>query len=102
MSNTNHSAQRPVSSDAAPGLPLWYRKPVVLRFEEHRNKALAPQAHYRFAASSNAVPISVGEFMPAIRNYPIVFAEGSLAPVAILGLKQSENLFLEQDGAWRR
>jgi len=101
MPNTNHSAQRPLSSDAAPGLPLWYRKPVVLRFEEHKDKALAPQTHYRFAASSNAVPISVGEFMPAIRNYPIVFAEGSLAPVAILGLKQAENLFIEPNGVWR-
>jgi len=79
-----------------------YRSPVVLRFEQHRDLCVKPAGDYSFARDVNAVPISVGEFMPAIRNYPIVFAEGSLTPVAILGLKQGENRFLTAGGAWRR
>ena len=101
MSNALAMNGSSASAGQSSQYPLFYKRPVVLRFEAHKNKALVPQTHYRFAAASNAVPISIGEFMPAIRNYPIVFAEGSLAPVAILGLKQTENLFLEPNGAWR-
>ncbi len=44
----------------------------------------------------------MGEFMPAIRHYPIVFSEGAAAtPLVVLGLKQGSNLFVEDDGAWR-
>jgi len=100
-STANSNDKLPAEAGSTSTLPLFYMKPVVLRFEEHKQKALAPLKDYRFASASNAVPISIGEFNAASANFPIVFAEGELAPVVVLGLKQGENDYLESDGTWR-
>jgi hypothetical protein len=92
----------PSASQTARRLPLLYSNPVVLRFEEHAEKGIKPVQNFRFAAAANAVPLAMGEFMPAVRNYPIVFAEGETpAPVALLGIRQGQNLHVAKDGAWR-
>ena len=47
--------------------------------------------------------MQIGEFAIASREYPIVFlrrGEG-VAPVAILGLAEGENLFVSGDGDWQ-
>src|SRR5207247_10818958 len=50
--------------------------------------------------------VSVGEFVPAARDYPIVFATAdagkSFAPVILLGLEAGVNLFLDDSGEWDR
>jgi hypothetical protein len=56
----------------------------------------------------NALFIAAVEFIDAARDYPIVFIEAGkgedgqreVAPVAVLGLTQGENLMLGSDGAW--
>jgi len=52
-----------------------------------------------FARALNAIPLSLAEFAPAMREYPIVFTSGdagkTFTPVAVLGLSAGENLFLE-------
>ncbi len=84
---------------AATGLPLFYRTPVVLRFEEHRRAALGRTGTFEFTREAAAVPLMIGEFMPAICHHPIVFADAErLIPLAVPGLKQGRNLFLEDDG----
>ena len=51
------------------------------------------------------MPVSYIEFAPAARNFPIVFASNdqgkSYAAVAVLGLAQTENLFV-RNGAWEQ
>ena len=87
---------------AAAGLPLFYRTPVVLRFEDHRRAGLGRAQEFSFTREATAVPLMIGEFMPALRHYPIVFADAERpVPLAVLGLKQGRNLFLEDDGSWR-
>lgn len=62
----------------------------------------------RCAAGVNAVFVSVAEFVDVCREFAIVFvpagkrADGSpeLAPMAVLGLQQGENLMLRADGGW--
>nr|WP_272213740.1 SapC family protein [Marinicella sp. W31]MDC2879690.1 SapC family protein [Marinicella sp. W31] len=83
-------------------MPLFYHKPQILRFEEHKGLGLVAKNDFSFSSEATAIPLSVTEFMPAVRHYPIVFidASGSPAPVAIVGLKQGRNLMLEQDGTW--
>lgn len=85
-----------------PGLPLFYQNPAVLRFGEHRTLGLAPADGYAYSADTAAVPLGVGEFMPAIRHYPIVFTNAAEPmPLAIIGIQQ-RNLQLESDGkCWR-
>ena len=90
------------TQEAARTLPLFYRQPVILRFDQHRGKAIKPANGYGFSANTLAVPLMLGEFAHAGRHYPIVFAQNEQpAPVAMLGLREGQNLFLEPDGSWR-
>jgi len=82
--------------------PFGYDEIVPLR-REHR--VLMPSGSTPvFCRSLNAIAVSAAEFPIAGRDYPLVFASldagQSYAPVAVLGLAQGANLFLDVDGAW--
>lgn len=57
-----------------------------------------------FCRTLNALAVSFSEFVAASRDYPIVFTtlDGgkSFAPVIVLGLADSTNLFLDASGEW--
>lgn len=78
-------------------LPLFYRDPRPLSSIEHSGWRLA-EGDVSFAAGAPCSPIVVGEFVPAARHYPIVFAAADAAPIAVLGLEEA-NLFVTE-GAW--
>ena len=54
--------------------------------------------------SMHAIPLSSAEIPLASRDYPIAFVSGdgerSYLAVAILGLEQEQNLFVDASGAW--
>jgi len=81
---------------------LFFRQPRVLTPEAHGALRLLPHRDYRFAAETNAIPRGADEFAVAQAYYPIVFAAGDRPfPVAVLGLRDRQNLFVAADGAWR-
>lgn len=87
---------------AKPHLPLFYKDPVLLRFDDHRDAGLAPVASFRFAREAVAIPLCIGEFAIALRHYPIVFAiDDNASPIALVAIKREHNLFIERDGSWR-
>jgi hypothetical protein len=55
---------------------------------------------------THALPIAFAEIPLAARDYPIVFIRpgetGALRVVALLGLKPGENLFVDDNGEWRK
>lgn len=75
--------------------PPYGYKEVVPFLKTHKVRLLAPGEVPDFVQDGNAIPISLTEFQPVARDYPIVFtgAENALAPVAVLGLTGGENLF---------
>lgn len=77
--------------------PLFFRKPVALSSERHALWRVR-QGDVDFAADAVSIPIVAGEFAAAARDYPILFAEGSAAPVALVAL-EARNLFV-RDGQW--
>lgn len=82
---------------------LIYDKIVPLNREQHRNLRLrASPEKAGFARGIHFAPVAGSEFFQAARDMPIFFAkdEGS-GPIALLGLRENENLFIEPDGAWR-
>jgi len=84
-------------------LPLFYERPRPLHLTEHADLALKTPANFAFAATTVALPILLGEFLAAGKDYPIVFGPGDVpAPVAFMGLGKGENLFVQPDGTWRR
>ncbi|WP_313452333.1 SapC family protein [Brevundimonas sp.] len=83
-------------------LPLFYKKPVLLRFEDHATTGLRSPGDFSFARAAIAIPVSLGEFAAVQRCYPIVFSSDDLhAPLAVMGLKEGENLFIDEAGHWQ-
>ena len=83
--------------------PLFYQKPIALDKEVHKKlRIIRSTSDLGFAANTNSVLLAAVEFIPACRDYPIVFArvaDGKTVPVALLGVRKDENLFLV-DGIW--
>ncbi|MGH7004173.1 MAG: SapC family protein, partial [Alphaproteobacteria bacterium] len=67
----------------------------------HGGHSLAKAVNFGFAKSTNSVPLNGIEFSVAQRHYPIVFTnEGPPFPMAVLGLRNDENLFVGVAGDW--
>ena len=90
-------------SDApSPALPLFYSKVVGVNPAVHGALRLDRAAGYGFAAGAASIPVGLGEFGLVARHYPIVFAAGPVpAPVALVGINELGNLFVDGAGAWR-
>lgn len=82
----------------------FYRKVVALNSDLHRNlKFAADEANFSFARDTTAVLLAGVEFAEAAREYPIVFIRGQdkqMRPVALLGVRDGENLFVDEQGKW--
>ncbi len=86
---------------AKPANPLFYKAPEALMADRHGGLGLAPENSYAFAAQAVAIPLNTVE-IAAARDYPVVFADAApYMPLAVTGLRQGENLFVEKDGSWR-
>lgn len=91
----------PTETSPAP-LPLFYRAPGLLRFQEHARLGVRRAAAFGFAAGATAIPVVAGEFALAGHHYPLVFASDEAAmPLAVTGIAAGQNLFVDADGHWR-
>jgi hypothetical protein len=82
---------------------LFYERPVPLNRTAHKDLRMRPLPNVSFAAKVHSVPLTGVEFAPAARDFPILFAGSSLeeaGPMALLGLRQEENLFIGEEGFW--
>lgn len=83
-------------------LPLFYTAPEALNPDRHGALGLDPSDDFGFTAKTQAIPITLAEFPAVCRMYPIVFVGRDVPqPVAIVGLRQHENLFVDKDGGWK-
>jgi hypothetical protein len=74
---------------------------VPLDAKAHDDLALKKNFGFSFTEGVNAVPINLVEMPQICHFYPIAFSpDGNATPVAILGLRDNENLFLNGDGTW--
>ena len=84
--------------------PYGYGEILPLR-KDHRVRLQAGRTP-AFCRRLNAIAVSAGEFVPAGRDYPIVFMTldngASFAPAAVTGLDADSNLFVDADGEWDR
>ena len=82
---------------------LFYERPVPLNRTDHKDLRLKGVPNVKFAMNVHSVPITGAEFGAAARDLLIVFAGNDLAtagPVALLGLRENENLYVDADGQW--
>jgi hypothetical protein len=81
---------------------LYYEKPVLLNREQHRKRRIKASTGYGFARKANSLYLAGVEFNEACKEYAIVFTRlaGGIAPVAVLGLRNQENLYIDADNRW--
>jgi hypothetical protein len=85
--------------------PLGYGQITPL-LKDHR--VLLPRAEETPAVFHrlHAMPLSLSEFEPACRDYPIAFVSGdggkTFSAVLVLGMQARQNLFILTDGMWDR
>jgi hypothetical protein len=82
---------------------MYYEKPVLLDRDKHRNRRVLPSKSFAFARKANSLYLAGAEFAEASKEYAIVFTRGSrkeIVPVAVLGLRARENLFVDAKEQW--
>lgn len=82
---------------------LFYEKLVVLDARVHAALRLGQsKLGYAYAGKVSSVLLAAVECAEACKEYPVVFSRlgESYAPMAVLGLRQDENLFVDTHGKW--
>jgi hypothetical protein len=83
----------------APNLPLLYSALEPLNLQQHGSWKIRRLEKSPAMANVHAVPATVEEFPLLQRHYPIVFSVGeNPVPLALMGLNEGVNVFLDQDG----
>jgi hypothetical protein len=82
--------------------PLLFKRMEPLDPARHTGLKLDRDGrNYKFAADVSVVPLTMQEFVTAGVHYPIIFSEGPQPmPMAVLGYKPGENLFVDAEGRW--
>ena len=84
------------------GNVLFYSQPEPITIEAHGDLGVnATDNPYAFIAKSHLVPLTVTEFAPAALSYPVIFLGETKQPVAVMGLGEGQNLFIDAAGALR-
>jgi hypothetical protein len=81
---------------------LFYDKVVPVSPTQHRDLCIE-RVDFGFAAKVNSVPLMAVEIPMAAREYTIVFAgtEESVTPVVVLGFADAQNVYLDENKAWK-
>ena len=83
-------------------MPLFFKRVVGVNPAHHAALRLDRSTGYGFTAQAQSVPLGLSEFEAASQHFPILFTAGPTpAPVALLGLADAVNLFVQPDGSWR-
>ncbi|WP_321417647.1 SapC family protein [uncultured Desulfobacter sp.] len=81
-----------------------FTKLVPLNSSQHKKMKIRNIQGFGFASKFHVASVMVHEFVRAAAIYPIVFIEDKtqdvFRPVALLGLKAGENLFVDTDNKW--
>lgn len=91
----NAAAPRPLPHEL-------FKQPRPLDRVAHSSLVIDRLGGFRFAREHIAIPITLGEFAAAARDYPIVFAADAVQPFVLLGLRQGRNLMVDESGRWRK
>lgn len=82
----------------------FFSQIVVLNRNDHRGmKVKLPGKDFRFSAASMTVPVVLSEFFDLAVDFPILLASdgnGLLSPMALLGLRAGQNVFVDAAGQW--
>ncbi|MEM9289021.1 MAG: SapC family protein [Pseudomonadota bacterium] len=101
---SNDQNTPPTNGDgSAPRLPMFFNTVEPLNHRDHSDLCLADTPNFEFAKEAHLVPLLAEEFPIAQRFFPVVFdSQGIGQPIAIMGLRQGINSYVEDDGGWKK
>jgi hypothetical protein len=81
---------------------MFYEQVMPISLQRHRDWYVEGGLNYEFAKNVNSVPLVAAEIPNAAREYTVVFADAgeTVVPVAILGIKDNENVYVTDEGKW--
>lgn len=86
-------------------IPPGYTSLTALDRHKHAGRAILPNRNYAWCSKLNSVFLNAVELAKACVDYPIAFVRetnsGEYLPVALLGLRTGENLFVDDKSQWR-
>ena len=84
------------------GSVLFYNQPEPLSAEMHGKLGVNPvEKPYAFVAQTHVVPLTVTEFAPAALSFPVIFLGDTKQPLAVMGLRSGENLYVSAEGDFK-
>lgn len=85
------------------GKVLLYENPEPLSLERHRGLGVKRMDRpFEFLRTATVAPLTVNEFGVACGSFPIIFAGDEKVPLAVMGIRKDENLFVTPDGQFER
>ncbi len=82
-------------------MPLFFRRVVAVTAQAQGQLRLDRSAGFGFAGAAQSVPLGLTEIEAAAQHFPVLFTSGPTpAAVALLGLREGQNLFIRPDGTW--
>jgi len=84
------------------GNVMFYENPQPLTLDKHSKHGVKQLAKpYKFMETSHFMPIVAPEFGAAAASFPVIFAGDDKAPIAVMGIRGGENLFVK-DGQFEQ
>ena len=94
MDTPQGAAQSPITGNV-----LFYNNPEPLSFAAHGTLGVKEiDQPFGFLRVAHAVPLTTTEFGIAATSFPIIFVGNEVTPVAVMGVRQGENLFVTDQG----
>ncbi len=89
-------AKAPKKTDTAvTGNVMFYSNPQPLSKDKHGKHGVKPvKKPFEFMQNQHFVPITAPEFGSAAASYPVIFAGEEKNPLAVMGIRSGENLFV--------
>ncbi len=79
------------------GNVMFYENPVPLTKEKHGDFGVSQvDKPFEFIATQHFMPLTASEFGNASASVPIIFAGDERSPLAVMGIRSGENLFVEE------
>lgn len=91
-------AKKPTQTDSSAeitGSVMFYSNPQPLNKDKHAKFGVKPvEKPFEFMAKNHFMPITAPEFGSAAASFPIIFAGEERTPLAVMGIRSGENLFV--------
>ena len=82
---------------AVAGNVMFYQNPQPLTRDKHEKFGVKQiDKPFSFMADQHFLPLTAPEFGAAAASFPIIFAGEERSPLAVMGIRSGENLFVKE------